>query len=494
MPTNSYDLIVVGDDFAGLVAAALCARRGLRVLVLSHGGRPGSYNLGPHRLPAAPMALTGLSTPAVQRVLDELHLTHTLRRKLDGPQQGFQFVGPDVRLDVSADEQALAAAIARELPSGAAEDVCTSSAAVAEHFDAALGGDGEFPPTGFWKRREGGKSAAKLTEAAAEWSEGFESDAMARALVSLPALLDTHIDPTQLSAAARARSFHLWRHGVARLRGNHEALRELLDEVFAKSSGERREARVQGLTYRWGKVSGVTLEGGEELGAEQVIMALPVDEIVPLVDRKLPKRLSQCADAITVCGYRYTWNLIVDQSGIPEGMSSPVVLVDDPAAALTGDNAVGIFVGEPDPEGRVIVTVSATCPAPAEGESLAAALAALRGRLRERVDAVMPFLDEHILVSHSPHEERAPEGAEVARLSPPPVIAPAPVWSSELEAAFDVSAMPYNVGLKNLTVASGQVLPQLGLEGSFVTGWSAAATVSESSGKKREYREVIAGG
>lgn len=513
MPTNSYDLIVVGDDFAGLVAGALCARRGMRVLLLSHGGRPSSYALGPHRLPVEPLCMAGLSSPMVQRVLDELQIGHTLKRKLDQRPVTFQLVTPDVRLDVSADEHALATELGRELPDamaagsapgrgqdadadGQAADAlsaCTESAAVARHFDAAMGADGEFPPQGFWKRREVGKSAGRLIEEADAWLARASAHPVVGALVSLPAALDTWAGVEGLTAAAYARGFHLWRTGASRLRGDWEALRELFVERLTKASGETRVARAEALTYRWGRATGVRLENGEELGAGHVIAALPLAELVPLVGRKLPRRLSQCAEAVRVSGYRYTWNLVVDEAGVPEGMSSPLLLVGDPGAPLVGDNAVAIYLDAPDDEGRVVVTISAVCPPPAGGQDLAGALADLRRGLRARIGTVMPFLDEHVLVSHSPHEAVPPEGIHAAAAKGMP-IEPTPVWSSRLEAAMGVSAVPYGVGVKHLTVASSQVLPGLGLEGGFAAGWSAAQLATDSTGKKREYREVLASG
>jgi phytoene dehydrogenase-like protein len=545
MPTNSYDLIVVGDDFAGLIAGTLCARRGMRVLVLSQGGSAGAYSLGPHRLPVEPLCLAGLGSPLVQRVLDELQLGHALRRKLIQRPVSFQIVAPDVRLDVGADEHNLAAELARELPDtmnstmnstmtarprgadavsadatgaaatdavsadAAAADAagadaadarsarvdalaaCAGSAAVAQHFDAAMSVEGPFPPTGFWKRREVDKGAVRLAEEAASWAAGFEAHPVVRAMIALPAVLGTHAPASELGAAAEARAFHLWRTGAPRLAGDWDALRELFLERLTKASGETRAARAEALTYSWGRVNGVRLESGEELGAGYVIAALPVAELVPLVGRKVPKRLSQCAEAVQVAGHRYTWNLVVDQAGVPEGMSSPLLLVGDPAAPLTDDNAVGIFLDDPDEEGHVTVTISAVCPPLAEGQSMPQALAGLRQRLRSRIDMVMPFLDEHVVVSHSPHDALPPEGihASAARGMP---LEPAPLWSAPTEAALGVAAVPYDIGLKHLAVASSQVLPRLGLEGSFAAGWSAALLASDAAGKKREYREVLA--
>lgn len=509
-PTSSYDLIVIGDDISGLIAATLCAKRGMRVLVLRHGGRPASYQLGPHRLPVEPLPFCGLSSPAIKRVLAELHLAHSLKRKLDERPVSFQFVAPDVRIDVGMDDEQLAGELEREL--GDAElalEVSRGAADISEHFDAVLGGDSEFPPIGFWKRREVGRSASKVSEDALAWFAQLESHDLAAAFIGLPAILGTRTGPATLSAAACARSFQLWRQGAPRLHGDWETLRELLQEKLTQGNGEIKSARVTELTFSWGKVNGVRLDSGEELGAAHVIAALPIDQLVPLVEQKQPKRLAQLVESMSIAGYRYTLNLVVDEAGIPEGMSSPVLVLGNPDEPPIGHNAVAIYLDTPDAEARVVVTVSAVCPAPAAGESLDTAFADLRVRLRERLEMVMPFFSEHVVLAHAPYEATPPEGidasvdpsaghgpghgAEVGRSIP---VAPAPVWESSLESALGVSAMPYSVGIKNLTVASSQVLPQLGLEGAFTTGWCAAKIACDATGKKRDYLkdEVIVGG
>ncbi|ACY16261.1 NAD(P)-binding protein [Haliangium ochraceum] len=537
MPTNSYDLIVVGSDFAGLVAGTLCARRGMRVLLLDHDARPMTYALGSHQLPVEPLCLAGLSSPCAQRVLDELQLGHTLRRKQSAGSVPFQFATAAVRVNLSADEHVLAQELRRELPEAMYEspadataeaaaqgdvssasgddesssdeqsnspllalpapmsvlEACERAAELSAQFDAAMSASDEFPPTGFWKRRELGKSAQRLSEDAESWWASASAHPAVAAMLSLPAVLGTGALPDDLGAASLARSFHLWRTGAAQLPESWETLCELLRERLTKASGETRAARAEAFTYRWGRINGVRLEGGEELGTSYVIAALPLAELLPLVGDKLPKRLLQCADEIEPAGYRYTWNLVVDGAGVPEGMSSPLLLCVDPSAPLAADNAMGVYLGAPDDEGHVIVTISSVCPMPPEGQPLERALAELRARMRERLDVVMPFLDEHIVVSHSPHDAAAPEGIHAAAASGLP-IAPAAVWHSTLESAMGVSAVPTHVGIKNLAVASSQVLPRLGLEGDLAAAWSAAKQASEALGKKREYREVLANG
>jgi hypothetical protein len=496
MPTNSYDLIVIGNDFAGLVAATLCAKRGMRVLILDHGGRPPSYQIGPHRLPVDPLPLCGMSSPAIKRVLAELHLGHTLKRKLDERPISFQFVAPDMRLDISADDHALASELRREFADpDRVLAACARASELGGALDAVLGTDSEFPPKGFWKRRELDRNASRIGADAGEWLAELEDRGALAALTGLPALMGAHADSDSLSPVARARSFHLWRQGTPRIRGDWDSLREIFLDRLTKGNGETREGRVAELTFRWGRVSGVRLDSGEELGAGHVIAALPVDQLVPLVEKKAPKRLLQCAEAMTVSGYRYTLNLVVDESGVPEGMSSPVLITADPDKPLVGDNAVAIYLDAPDHEARVAVSVSTICPLPAEGQKLDDVFADLRVRLRERIEMVMPFFSEHVLVAHSPHEAAPPEGMNVELGTAMPV-PPSPVWSHSLEAALGVSALPYSVGLKHLTIASSQILPQLGLEGSFAAGWYAARMACDDAGKKRDYLkdEVIASG
>lgn len=494
MPTNSYDLIVIGEDFAGLVAATLCAKRGMRVLILSHGAGPHGYQIGPHKLPIEPLAVSGLDSPAVKRVIAELHLGHTLKRKLFERPVCFQFVAPDIRLDVTEESDKQASEFDREFETPAeAEAICQQADEVARQFDSVLGGDSEFPPIGFWKRREVGRNASKLADDANEWLERVAADDTLNAFTGLPVLLGTHVSRDSVSPAAQARAFHLWRQGAPRLLGDWLTLREVFLEKFTQGNGETRDARVSALTFSWGRVNGVRLESGEELGAGHVIAAIPADGLLQLIDRKIPKRLTQCVDGLEVAGYRYTLNMVVNEAGIPEGMSSPVLITGDPDKPLIGDNAVAVFLAPPDDEAQVAVTVSAICPVPDPGQSLDDAFADLRIHLRERLEMVMPFFSEHVLIAHAPHESALPEGVDVDPGYDFPA-APTPVWRSHLESALGVSAVPYSIGLKHLTIASSQVLLQLGLEGAFATGWCAAKLACDDAGKKRDYLkdEVLA--
>ena len=154
MPSNSYDLVVLGDDLAALVCAALCARRGMRTLILGDD-RPARYTLGPHKLPVEPVLWPTAAGSAGERVLKELHGELALRRKFREPRIAAQVVAPDFRIDLGADR--IAAELARELgaPSAAALARWQKGSEVARLFDPLLGGEHSFPGVGFFSARAG---------------------------------------------------------------------------------------------------------------------------------------------------------------------------------------------------------------------------------------------------------------------------------------------------------------------------------------------------
>lgn len=487
MPTNHYDVIVLGDDFSGMVTATLCARRGLRVLHAITARSPTSYSVGPLRLPVEPLPLVGLTGAATRRVLDELHFQHLLKRKLFQPQPPFQLVGPDVRIAVDGDDSVLAREAERELgQSGPILAACERAAQITSLLEPIFALDVAVPPTGFWERREMGRVAGRVMDLADEWHAGLDG-AMERALLSLPAVFGTTVDPADLTPVARARAFGEWRQGIARLPGDWDALRGIFLDKFASHNGEIRVVEVDSLVTSWGKVTGLRLVGGEELGAGHVVAAAPVADLAGLCDRKLRRKLEEAAETMQIGAYRYTLNLVLDEMGVPEGIGSNVLMLGDPAALLSGDNALALYIDQPDAEARVVVTVQAICPVPELGR-LDDALASLRVRVRERLESVMPFYSEHVHLVHSPHESAPPEAPHGGHLhAEVPQVPPRSLWKLPRQPMLGVAGLTYHLGAKQLTIASSQILPGLGLEGDMAAGWCAAKLVCDAAGKKKDY-------
>jgi hypothetical protein len=482
VPQSFYDVVLLGRDLAGLIAATLCARRGLRVLVVDDGAADGgSYSFGPYRLPRAPQVFAGESSPAVRRVVGELNFIQLVKRKIAPHKPAFQVVLPDARVEVSPDPDVLARELARELPDerAALDGFIARAAEVSRVLEPVLGQDVTFPPDGFWEKREIARNDSRLPAPGEDLLPGVAPGARARALVALPAAFSLPCDPRAMTPTAVARVFDVWRRGTARFDGGEEALRGLLvEKLRTQHAGEVRALRPGGVLTKWGRAAGLVVAGRDEvIGCAHILGALPAAELIEIFAAdKAPKRLAALARGLSPTAYRFVLNVVLSGAGVAEGISPVTLAVFDPARALIGDNAVAIHVAEPDDDGRVVVTLQANA-APEDGEPLEAALAALRPRLLERLEEVMPFSAEHILTTHSPH---LPEGD----LQPTP---PEPLWSSALPAALGVGALPYDVGVKAVTPASAQNLVGLGLEGAFAAGWSAARVVSTAAGKKRDY-------
>jgi hypothetical protein len=483
MPTNTYDVLVYGDDLAGLVAAALCARRGMRVLVTQTVHTPPEkYTHGAHSLPRAPFAFVGESSPAIRRVVAELNFVQTLKRRLLPLRPQVQIVLPDGRIELHADADPLGRELDRELPDArtALEFFFAKAADVSKVLEPVLGQDVTFPPEGFWEKREIARSDARLPASDEAILPDLPAGHPARALVTLPAAFSTSSDPRTLTPTAIARSFDLWRRGVARLEGGRDALRQLLlEKLRTQHAGEVRLIHPQAVTQRWGRASGLVLADRDEtLGFAHMLHAGPVAELGDLFGDKRPKRILQLGKGLLPTAYRFVMNLVVAEAGIPEGISAITLAVWDPRAPLLGDNAIAVTLSDPDDDARVVVSVVANAPAPGDGQTLDDVLLALRPRILARVEELMPFSTEHTLVAHSPN---LGEGS----------FPPEPLWSSTLPAALGVGALPYDVGVKGVLSANAQNLPGLGLEGDFAAGWSAAKIVSGALGKKRNLEDEV---
>ncbi len=498
MPSSSYDLIVIGGDLASLVCATLCARRGMRTLVLGDD-RPARYQLGPHKLPVEPATWPTLPAAGGERVLKELHAELALRRKLREPKLAAQLVAPDIRIDLGTDR--LGSELSRELPAAAKACLAAwdASTEIARQIDPLVSGEHAFPSVAFRERREVGRIVEKLDVDAAAWWDPIQTGEGTKLWRHLAAIALRHPAPPP---AAIARAVDVWRDGPVSLRGDGDAIRELLIEKLSTAGGELRAGAVSELHVSWGKVSSVILASGDELGASQVVSSKPPGELAELLGKKAPKRLAELAETIEQIGYRYTLNVVLDQAGLPEHMAQTVAVID-PEGDPTADTAFSIHVGDTDDTGRVVATIAAVLPTsgPVEPTKLVPRTSAMRAKLWNRLGEVMPFFERHLVLAHSPFEATAPHvpggrgSYDVPRSLP---LSMAPVWAGTSDAMRDqtagLGALPYLTGLKNLTLTGDQILPALGIEGALVAGWGSAKVACAIAGKKKDYlRDEVVG-
>jgi phytoene dehydrogenase-like protein len=495
VPSNSYDLVVLGDDLAALVCATLCARRGLRTLILGDE-RPARYLLGPHKLPVEPASWPSLAGSAGERVLKELHAELALRRKLREPKIAAQLVAPELRIDLGADR--LAPELEREVGPAAAEWLALWDRAgeVARLLDPAMSSEHAFPGVGFFERRELARITEQAADAARAWWADAERDRNAGRWRQLAAVALHHPSPPPI---AIARAVAAWRTGPAALRGDGDAIRELLAEKLTTAGGEIRAGKVTELGVSWGKITSLTLQNGDDIGAGQIVSSRPPRELAELLGKKAPRRLAELAADVALVGYRYTLNIVLDEAGLPEHMAPTVAVIAAPDREPVGDAAFSIHLGETDDAGRVVATVAAILASdgPLDPDHAPARCAALRTALWQRLGDIMPFFERHLVLAHSPFESTPPQAPggrgsyDVPRPLPLPMT---PIWRGALAQTADTAALPYQTGVKNLTLTGEQVLPCLGIEGALAAGWSAAKVACAIAGKKKDYlRDEVVG-
>src|ERR1051325_4487140 len=97
--SHYYDVVVLGSELSAVLAAGLLSRRGFRVLVVRDPALADVYEEGGHELSKRPFPILGIDGPAWRRVLSELNLTQSLRRRLLPQRPSFQVVLPDRRID-----------------------------------------------------------------------------------------------------------------------------------------------------------------------------------------------------------------------------------------------------------------------------------------------------------------------------------------------------------------------------------------------------------
>jgi phytoene dehydrogenase-like protein len=498
MDTNFYDVIVCGAEFAGVVAAALLGRRGLRVLLVGHDGERPTLDAAGVTLSRGPALLPPLDAPPVARVLHELSLVQMMRRRAPALSPGFQVALPRHRFDVTADQPTFAREIGREWPaeSDAIAAVTARMTAISALVDPLLATELTLPPDGFWERREVGRIESLLPRARTDPFAPLPTQHPFRAVAMAPAVLGSGFGPGDIGTVTLCRAFEHARRGLHRLEGGQSALWSLFLEKIETFSGERREKVLPvEIVQRRGRAIGLRVRPrNETIGCHTLVWAGSAAAALPLLGDGPSRKARDAALALRPVCYRYTLALLVRPEAIAEGMSSRVFFIDDPGRALIEENALAVTVGQPNPRDpdRVPLWIDCLVPAPAV-EAGPGHLSALRGRIRERLGRLIPFFDEHLIALGSPYDGLPPEVPGIQGRLQPMSVEPMPaVYSAEQIRAFDPSGISHGaLGVKNLFVLGRENLPGLGMEGEFVAAWGLVRLVTAAQPRRDLLRRQI---
>ena len=509
--TNFYDVVVCGGELGGLVAAALLARRGFRVLLLGHEAESAAFEAGGVALSRAPALLPPLDDPQSARLYKELDCASLVKRRATASPFVRVALGKH-RMDLTAD----AAALARELSRAFGGAEATLAAAL-ERLEA-LGRIAEpllatamtLPPHGFWERREVGRLESLLPRAGNDPLTPLAADHPFRAIAAAPAALGTTLHPSDVGSVAEARAFALARRESQVLDGGLAAFQDLLQQRLETFGGDRRP-RVEpvGIVVRRGRAVGVRVRPRDEtIGCHWLLWAGSSSSLRAALGGAAPTAPPRSqSSTLRVAGYRYALSLLVGPGALPAATPSRILAIGDPSRSLLEDNAIAVTVGQPAPRdpGRIPIWVECVVSAHLvdAGPSY---LRALRGRIVHTLGRLFPDLERHLILRASPYDGLPPERAgnvggggatEGARPSPPlllpapPPPAPPALYARAAPGRFDVLGLPHATGIKNLLLVGRENLPGLGVEGELVGSWGAARLVGGGPVRRLRRRTLL---
>lgn len=498
-PQSSYDVVLVGTQLAPLLAGALLAKRGFRVLLVAQDELAPTYSPVPGVvLPREPFNFLPASSPIARRVLTELALHQLFRRRAAQIDPALQLCLPRHRFELARDEAILEREIEREFPEvkRSVEELLRTGDRHDALLDRILERELTWPPSTFLERREFARATAdqpfgKLG-ASLDPLADFPDPHPFRLALDLAARFADGMDPDYPSGLRLTRFFSSWRKGGAVLDEGYATLRAMLLESIRTHSGEVREPeKVDAILVRRGAACGVRLAAsGEEIGASWVVVGSPLASLLRLLPDRTPfEELFERIGEPVVRYYRYTLNLLVAASGVPEGMSRDVFFVRDPERPLSEANALHVEVDPKRGGERRRVCVEALLPRRGI-EDIPEYLGSVRERILASLGELVPFLGDHLELVDSPHD-----GREVFDLKRRERLEPPEPWSRGIHTmrrvygfpvttALGVCALPVRAPIRRLLLANEQVVPGLGLEGLFLSAWSAARVVSKADGKK----------
>jgi len=490
LTSTYYDAVVMGMELGPLTAGALLARRGFRVLVVGQGGACERYPCFGYTFTRRPFLITAPASPAIRRVLDELSIGQLFQKISSVPAPCYQVVTPEARVDVYAEHARTAAEIARELRTNDADirEALQGLGRMSVEIDRLISSDLVIPPESFFERREFARAQVQNPFFGERVAAPFvEPDSDLGRLLEIPVRLET-AGARRLTPLVRARLAGAWLLGCQALEGGRDSLRRLLSERVVGQGGDVQPGRsVREIVISRGKVTGVRLSGKEEpTSCQMVLTDLSPGALAPSVaPTAWTKRFRCLVEEAKAPLLGYCLNLGVDPGVVPAAMADTVLVSSGPGL---GEQLLRV---ERVPQGsESVAALNVSCVVP-PGEERSIGSGVLRDAILDRMRWLIPFLDNHLHVIHSPYDGFGPQNltGEAAGEAPPvPHPEEVPLWlmrRPDDSGPLGFEALSHRTGIKGLFLSGNQVVNGLGTEGEFIAAWGAARICAGMDPTKR---------
>ncbi len=505
--SQHFEVVVIGMHRAGLVTAALLAKRGARVLLVDNGESCATYRRKGLRLPLVPSLVPVLDqTPHAKAVIEELALGPQLRTSVLPMQPAFQAVLRDHRIDISGDREVTITELVAEFPD--LEDPIRAFFRrlfdLDDELTALLAQNPPLPPANLVERFRARGLVARAARLAAPLAEenllvGFPPNHPLRDLLLAPLALFGHLPAEAPSVFHAVRLLARYFGGTVRYPDQVGGLTTLLLGAARDAGVEvHRGAVVRQLSLEGRRVTQMLVEDDRMTYSAALFVANtigPFGDLLP--PGKQAARFAAEQQAVRPVGTLLTLNLVVRREVIPVGMAEALLLLDGrrlPRDEDTPDPAVFLRrypAQRSAAEGRETVgereVLSVACPAlRADVLRSPERRAALEELLYERVSRVVPFLDDY-LVDRSLAMDTAGWDIEGQNRRVDP-LGVHPFFEHHGQPLFGITGRPPRTYLKNLMHCGPDVMPGLGAEGDFVAGLAAARTATKLVGGRWRQR------
>jgi len=491
MSEDLYDLVALDTRLSTLVAVALLARRGLRVLVLFDPDERETYELGGFRFLGHPFVFCGSEFPVWRRIVDELGMAQLIKHRMKEASPMYQVALGRERIDVYGRQESFREELSRVWKNE--ESPITLFYDLLERYDAELDkllvNDIVIPAQSFFERRELARASvqnpfegkAKSTDLLSRWNRSHPF----RIFVEAQAGIAGASGSQSLSALRLVRLHRSWIRGIMLVEDGLTGLkRQLLERITLYGGVFRQKQRAEELILKGSRVNGVRVSGEDEyISTRYVLSGLPsarLNLLVRPMDR--PSKFASRNERVIPGVWRYSVNIGLERGVVPNGMGSDLICIFDGPGSDGPENVMWISRIPQEDDDYEVLCAAVDLPYPPDRDLLESG--ELRDGVLDRVREIVPFMDEGLVLVHSPWDSVAPAfiGSKPPDLAPPPqfpheyAVYPAP----SSRAALGIEGLHHRTGIRKLVSTGREVLPGLGQEGEILTGWGAASIISRA--------------
>lgn len=451
---TKYDILIIGSEISGLVSAALLAKKGFSVAVVS--GREGSpvYEKGGYTLDERPFFITGLKEGPLEGLFDEIGLPKNTGIRGAIP---YQVILPDERVDIYEDPKLFHEEFRRCFPKEI--DKVSDFYKHLSGLNEEIGHVMDMNPFSFRlllppSIRKGKRPLRDVAEGLG-LSQRFQS--FVRAQISSFSYLD---GPTSIIASSSILESS--RKGIYSMEGGLGGLKEMLLKKIKSFGGDFIGSPAKEVSRNGNRWLLRTEE--EALSGRVVIGNIDAPTFCGLF-LDLGKKYLKSIGRIEKSLFPLTVNLGVKESGIPVGMAENVIMLRDYGREHIIDNLLLVHMGAPSDGKR---DVSITCHVPRE-EYGKGNIRGISEAMLEGVDELLPFIDRHTEVLDIRDVEPKGDG----------------IFVSAVKSKMGIGVLPFEMVRGELYYAGPEVFPSLGFDGLVYSGKAAAAAALKGLEKKQ---------